>query len=169
MTSMPDPRYPRLSIQPLAGPAGTFRHEHMVRRFSVDHDLIGALRGGAVDRTQAAWIVEQVCTELAVPAPEVTFHGRRGPHTGYCQMPRSRAVQRSEHAAVERWEAAKRRRWPASGLLRFGDPTSLGTVAHELGHHLVNHLDPAATPSHGKRWVNRFDQAAALVWTITRR
>jgi len=45
-------------------------------------------------------------------------------------------------------------------MIRLGDPTSLGTIAHELGHHLVHVLDPARTPDHGKRWVQRFDQAA---------
>ena len=52
---------------------------------------------------------------------------------------------------------------PPTGAIRLGRSTTLMTVAHELGHHLVFHLDPARTPSHGNRWVERFDDAAAVI------
>lgn len=37
------------------------------------------------------------------------------------------------------------------------------TLAHELGHHLVNWLDHESTAAHGNVWVGRFDQAAAVI------
>jgi hypothetical protein len=37
------------------------------------------------------------------------------------------------------------------------------TLAHELGHHLVNWLDPESTASHGNVWVHRFDQAGEVI------
>lgn len=55
-----------------------------------------------------------------------------------------------------------------NGAIRLGRATTLMTVAHELGHHLVFHLDPLATPPHGNQWVARFDEAAAVIDTVPR-
>lgn len=49
------------------------------------------------------------------------------------------------------------------GAIRLGRTTTLMTLAHELGHHLVFSLDPPSTPAHGKLWVQRFDEAAAAI------
>ena len=54
-------------------------------------------------------------------------------------------------------------RVPEQGAIRLGRRTTLMTVSHELGHHLVHYHDPVGTPDHGNRWVRRFDQAAAIV------
>jgi hypothetical protein len=138
-------------------------YDYMVRRFSTDSALIVQLRKEGVERLTAAGLIQGMANDLGVTPPAVTFHGRRGPHTGYCQMPRWRAVAQTEESTVTNWERAKRRDWPDAGMIRLGDPTSLGTMAHELGHHLVNLLDDAKTPAHGKVWVARFDLAAATL------
>jgi hypothetical protein len=49
------------------------------------------------------------------------------------------------------------------GAIRLGRTTTLMTLAHELAHHLVFALDPPATPAHGKRWVQRFDESAEAI------
>jgi hypothetical protein len=49
------------------------------------------------------------------------------------------------------------------GAIRLGRTTTLMTLAHELGHHLVFSLDPVSTPAHGKRWVARFDESADAI------
>ena len=46
------------------------------------------------------------------------------------------------------------------GRLRLGSRTLAGTIAHEMGHHLVNHTTGARTPGHGKVWVAAYDTAA---------
>ena len=46
-------------------------------------------------------------------------------------------------------------------MIRLGKRPALGTIAHELGHHLVNHLEPPSAPAHGRAWVAWFDAAAA--------
>jgi hypothetical protein len=153
----------QIETQVLTQLHGSFRHEHLVRRHSRQLSVITELRRNAVPRATCTWLVSQVCADLDVPGPEVTFHRGRGPHTGYCQMPRQRAIERADTASVESWEISRSRDWPQFGMLRFGDPTSLGTVAHELGHHLVNHCEPATTTPHGKRWVHWFDVAAGQV------
>lgn len=144
-------------------PSPGARYDHMLRRFSVDAERIVRLRTLGVAREGARELVERVAGELDVAPPDVTFHAGRGAHTGYCQMPRGRAVALSGEGGVARWERAKRRPWPTNGMIRLGDPTSVGTVAHELSHHLVNALDPLTTPAHGKVWVGRFDDSARVV------
>ena len=49
------------------------------------------------------------------------------------------------------------------GAIRLGRTTTLMTLAHELAHHLVFALDPSATPAHGRRWVQRFDESAQAI------
>ncbi len=132
----------------------------MVRRFSRDPRLIFDLRAWAVDRQAATAVVAAVCHEFDSPIPEMTFHGRRGPHTGYYRSPRWKAVETVGELRIRRWEEDTGRPWPPAGMIRLGDPTSLGTVAHELGHHLAHHHEPVGTPEHGKRWVGWFDIAA---------
>jgi hypothetical protein len=72
-----------------------------------------------------------------------------------------------EAEVIER-EAAGWGALPPDGAIRLGRTTTLMTLAHELGHHAVFHLDEPTTPAHGRRWVLRFDQAAAMVAEATR-
>lgn len=127
--------------------------------------LIVRLRSMGADREIATALVERAVATVEAAPPAVTFHGGRGPHTGYCRAPRARAVALSSERTVGAWEDEKGP-WPEHGMIRLGDPTSLGTVAHELGHHYVNVFDPISTPPHGKVWVARFDQAAAQIATL---
>jgi hypothetical protein len=62
-----------------------------------------------------------------------------------------------------RLEMKGSRRLRENGAIRLGRTTTLMTLAHELGHHLVNWLDPESTASHGNVWVQRYDQAAEVI------
>ena len=56
---------------------------------------------------------------------------------------------------------------PLDGAIRLGRTTTLMTLAHELGHHLVFHLESPSTPAHGRVWVGRFDEAASWIqWVV---
>jgi hypothetical protein len=72
-------------------------------------------------------------------------------------------IARGDHDFVTRYEMRGRRRLRENGAIRLGRTTTLMTLAHELGHHLVNWLDPESTASHGNVWVHRFDQAAEVI------
>ncbi|MCL1595533.1 MAG: hypothetical protein M3132_14385, partial [Actinomycetia bacterium] len=72
-------------------------------------------------------------------------------------------IARGEHDFVTRYEMRGRRRLRENGAIRLGRTTTLMTLAHELGHHLVNWLDPESTASHGYVWIHRFDQAAEVI------
>jgi hypothetical protein len=135
----------------------------MVRRFSVASDRILRLRAYGVDRGTARDIVSYVAGDVGIEPPEASFHRGRGPHTGYCMPPRRVVAATTDDAWLSDWEATKRRSWPEHGMIRLGDPTALGTIAHELAHHMVHMLDPDSTPAHGRRWVERFDAAAVSV------
>lgn len=138
------------------------RHQHRVEQFSRDRRLLTDLRGVGVDRSAATRVVDHVSSTFSVPAPQLTFHRARSPHTGYCVAPRHAAFARHGADAVSTWEASHQV-WPHNGMVRLGDPTSLATIAHEMGHHLVHFLERTTTPAHGKVWVGRFDDAAAAV------
>ena len=58
---------------------------------------------------------------------------------------------------------SRRRRLRENGAIRLGRETTLMTLSHELGHHLVNWLDPESTANHGNVWIRRFDQAAEVI------
>ena len=149
------PRHDRLS-----------RYQHMVLRFSRDAHSISELRNVGVGRPAAQTLIRQACAEFAVTEPLVTFHARRGPHTGYCMAPRQVMVSKIGEDPIASWESQKAKPWPETGMIRLGDPTSLETVTHELGHHLVNWLERPSTPPHGKVWVGRFDDAVAVMRTF---
>lgn len=142
--------------------AGRARHEHRVESFSRDHRLLTDLRDLGVDRGGAIRIADHVCSTFSVPVPQLTFHRGRSAHTGYCVAPKHAASARHGADAVSRWEATHEP-WPRDGMIRLGDPTSLATIAHELGHHLVHFRERTTTPAHGKVWVRRFDDAAAAI------
>jgi hypothetical protein len=135
----------------------------MLRRFSRDPQLLVNLRRVGVDRATATNLIQCVVSLAGAPVPDVTFHGGRGPHTGYCQPPRAIAVATTDEHTIASWERSKRSIWPANGMIRLGDPTSIGTIAHEVGHHYVHAFDRPDTASHGKLWVRRFDYAAAQI------
>ena len=139
------------------------RHEHRVRSFSADYALLTELRSLATDRVGATLLADHICSLNEVPPPTVTFHGRRGPHTGYCLAPAWHVRLTVGERTVQRWEQQKGRTWPDEGMIRLGNQPSLGTVAHELGHHLVNQKEPPGAAPHGKVWVTWFDVAAAGV------
>lgn len=64
---------------------------------------------------------------------------------------------------INQIESGMRSPFALFGAIRLGRTTTLMTLAHELAHHLVFALDPAATPAHGKRWVQRFDESARAI------
>ncbi len=135
-----DPR-PHLVEHPIVGNA----HDHRIRQRSADPRLIVRLRGVKTDRDGATAIVAATCAELGVPAPRLAFHARRRPETGLTRPPRGLTSHQRD------------------GHIQLSATPTLGVIAHELGHHLVFHLDPVATPAHGFRWVDRYDEAAAVV------
>ena len=72
-------------------------------------------------------------------------------------------VDNHGESAIRRIESGMRVPFAAFGVIRLGRMTTLMTLAHELGHHMVFALDPTLTPAHGKRWVQRFDESAGAI------
>ena len=154
-------------FQPAESSDRTPRHEHRVRSFSRDYELITEFGDQyAVDRSEAEALVRSVTEQFGVPMPDLAFNRRRRPDTGECWPPRSVIVETNSEDRVAAWEAHRRRAIPEHGQIRLGHTTMLRTIAHELGHHLVHHLEPKRTPAHGKVWVGRLDDAME---TIARR
>lgn len=155
-----------LVVLPLASSARGNRFDHMVRRFSGEADLILRLRRYGIDRVGAERLLATVAERAAIECPEASFHRGRGAHTGYCLPPRRVVGEQVDEGWLEEWEAVNARMWPERGMIRLGEPTALGTLAHEFGHHMVHVLDPTATPAHGKRWVERYDFAALSIASL---
>lgn len=140
------------------------RHEHRVRTFSRNYDLITGLGDHcAVESDAARQLVRVVAGRFGVVEPDLAFNRRRRPDTGQCWAPRWLAVEQYGESRIQAWEQHNRRDYPTSGQIRLGTPTAVRTLAHELGHHLVHLLEPVRTPSHGKVWVGRFDDAMELI------
>lgn len=140
------------------------RHEHRVRTFSRDYDLIAGFGDSyAVEAADAKHLVRLVVGRYGVPMPELAFNRRRRPDTGQCRAPKFHIESTYGADAVQAWERRKGRPYPEDGQIRLGAVTRLRTLAHELGHHLVHHLEPVRTPAHGKVWVGRFDDAMAII------
>ena len=116
-----------------------------------------------VDEHDAAIAVAIVCDAHGVAEPRLRFHARRSMFTGATERPRHSWVGLLGEDEVAKRELNGWGALPPHGAIRLGRSTTLMTVAHELGHHLVFHLDPADTPSHGNRWVERFDGAASVI------
>lgn len=146
------------------GPAR--RHDARVRRFSRDHLLLERLDMLVVDDRQARAVVVSSCVLLGVDAPRLKFHGRRSMYTGATERPRSVWVDLLGEDEMARRELLEWGAVSSSGVIRLGRRTTLMTIAHELGHHAVFCLDVIGTPAHGKRWVSRFDDAAAAVAAV---
>lgn len=137
------------------------RHDHVVRRFSRDLGLLRTLDRVLVlepDVTRA--LVSTVCGDFGVALPDLLFRSNRRPDTGLCDPPRRRLTARFGEDRVLAAEAGGRIRTFPHGRLRLGTRTLAGTVAHELGHHVVNHTSGWRTPGHGKAWVAAYDAVA---------
>ncbi len=140
------------------------RHEHRVRTFSRDYDLIVRVGDAyAVEAADAERLARLVVGRLGAPMPEMAFNRRRRADTGQCRAPRWHLEALYGADAVSAWERGRGRPYPEQGQIRLGTVTRLRTLAHELGHHLVHHLDPIRTPAHGKVWVGRFDDAMGVI------
>jgi len=146
------------------GPAR--RHEARVQRFSRDAELLSGLDGLSVSDAQVPDIVLEVCSSLGVEAPRLKFHARRSPYTGATEQPRWLLVDTHGQGQIEELERGMRTPFAPFGAIRLGRTTTLMTVAHEVGHHLVFALDPPSTPAHGRVWVGRFDDAALRIALI---
>lgn len=140
------------------------RHEHRVRTFSRDYELIAGIGYRyLVEQDSAVLLARAVVERFSVPMPEFAFNTRRRPDTGQCWPPRRRVELVQGDDVVEAWERRRGRLYPEHGQIRLGSRTRLRTLAHELGHHLVHYLAPVGTPSHGKVWVASFDDAMAVI------
>jgi len=134
-----------------------------VYRQSVDFERLQRLDQLVVTEGDAHTAVVAVCTEFDVAVPDLRFHARRSPFTGATELPRAVWITRGDPDLMAKLEMKGRRRLRETGAIRLGRTTTLMTLAHELGHHLVNWLDPESTASHGNVWVSRFDQAAEVI------
>lgn len=140
------------------------RHEHRVRTFSRDYDLITRLGDRyAVESDETTDLVRHVAARFGVTEPGLRFNRRRRPDTGQCWAPRRIASDLYGEERIVAWEDHYRRPYPPEGEIRLGATTTLRTLGHELGHHLVHLLDPPHTPAHGKVWVSRFDDAMEAI------
>lgn len=141
----------------------TRRHQARVERFSVDQRLLERLDRISVSDHDVPDLVLEVCSSFGVEAPRLRFHSRRSPYTGATEQPRWLLVTIHGESDVARSEGNMASPFAPFGAIRLGRTTTLMTLAHELGHHLVFSLDPPSTPAHGKLWVQRFDEAAAAI------
>jgi hypothetical protein len=139
------------------------RHDARVRRFSRDHTLLERLDALAVDDVGASSLIEEVCWTSGVEVPKLKFHARRSMYTGATEQPRSTWVVLYGEQEVRRRELVTGKILPPFGAIRLGRRSTLMTVAHELGHHMVFALDHPGTPAHGKVWIGRFDTAAETI------
>ena len=145
------------------------RHEHRVRTFSRNYGLIADVGDRyAVEADEATVLVSLVVERLGVVAPDLKFNRRRRLDTGQCWAPRTHAIEANGEERILAWEQHYRRRYPVNGEIRIGATTTMRTLAHELGHHLVHLLEPVRTPAHGKVWVGRFDDAMELMTGMVR-
>ena len=140
------------------------RHEHRVRSFSRNYGLITQLGDRyTVESVEAAVLIRAVSAHFGVTEPDLTFNRRRRPDTGQCWAPRRIASRLYGEDRIVAWEAHYRRSYPSDGQIRLGTTTTVRTLGHELGHHLVHVLEPIRTPTHGKVWVGRFDDAMDVI------
>jgi hypothetical protein len=140
------------------------RHEHRVRTFSRAYQLIIDIGDCyVVEAADVGDLVRHVCSVFSIPEPDLAFNVRRRSDTGQCWAPRSALVANHGEGRVAAWERHRRRPYPVSGQIRLGTTTTVRTLAHELGHHLVHLLEPVGTPAHGKVWVGRFDDAIECI------
>jgi len=137
------------------------RHDHRVRSVSSDFERLRRLDHLLVDEEGAAAAISAICTTFGVPEPQLKFHSRRSPFTGATEAPRGVLLELARRRGIEPEHGY--RGVPVNGAVRLGRTSSLMTIAHEVGHHLVFHLEPASTATHGNVWVGRFDHAASVI------
>lgn len=141
------------------------RHDARVRRFSRDYARLLRLDGLAIDDGAASDLVDHVCWDAGVESPLLKFHASRSRYTGATEPPRDLWVRELGESNVLTRERLTGRQIPLFGAIRLGRQSTLMTVAHELGHHLVFALEPPSTPAHGKTWISHFDEAASAITT----
>lgn len=139
------------------------RHDGRVSRQSVDFTRLQRLDQFVVSEDDARKAVVAVCTAFGVAVPDLRFHARRSPFTGATELPRAVWIARGDSDLMAKIEMNGGHRLRENGAIRLGRTTTLMTLSHELGHHLVNWLDHESTASHGNVWVHRFDQAAEVI------
>jgi hypothetical protein len=139
------------------------RHDGRVSRVSADPHRLRTLDLLVVDEDDATLVVGAICERFDVPVPRLKFHARRSPFTGATERPRSSWVARLGDDEVSRRESNGWGSLPIDGAVRLGRSATLMTIAHEMAHHLVFHLDPPSTADHGNVWVARFDDCAAVI------
>ena len=144
-------------------PPVRMRNEHWQRRFSENFALIGKLHEFTVEPDQAESLVADVCQAFEIPMPEFAFNRRRKVHNGQCERPRSHKLMWSGSVKLAEMEKERGRPYSEVGVIRLGNPASIGTAAHEAAHHLVHHREHWETPSHGKIFVAWNDQTVALI------
>lgn len=137
------------------------RHDGRVVRVSSNYARLRKLDHLLVGEDDARLVVAVVCDTMSVPIPRLKFHARRSPFTGACEAPRGRVADGLTVVGEITTSGGTSR--SEQGAIRLGRSVTLMTLAHELGHHIVNHLDHPRTPSHGKVWVGRFDEAATVI------
>ena len=140
-----------------------FSHHQRIADHSADLDAIVAWSHHGVTADDSQRIISQVCARFEVPVPATLFHPRRSPHTGATWAPRWHRTLAIGEEATAAEEQKRGRSWHEHGEIRVGSITSVSTLAHELGHHLVHHREPFGTAPHGKVFVGWFDQALASV------
>ncbi len=139
------------------------RYEHWQRRFSEDFSLIERLRGFVVEPDGAESLVAEVCEAFEVPMPEFAFNHRRKVHNGLYELPRSHTMMWSGGERLAALEKKRGKPFSEAGVIRLGNPASVGTVAHEVAHHVVQHQEHWETPSHGKVLVGWNDRTVVLI------
>lgn len=141
------------------------RHDARVQRYSRDYLLLQRLDGLAIDEGGCSSLVDHVCWDAGVESPLLKFHARRSQYTGATEPPRDLWIRELGESQVLTREGRTGRQIPLFGAIRLGRQTTLMTLAHELGHHLVFALERPNTPAHGKIWISRFDEAATAITT----
>lgn len=140
------------------------RHENRVRTFSRNYErIVGVGDRYAVEAAEARYLIGHASATFGITEPDLAFNSRRRSDTGQCWAPRVLAVRAYGEDRVAAWERHHRRPYPESGQIRLGTMTTVRTLSHEFGHHLVHVLEPPRTPAHGKVWVARFDDAIECI------
>ena len=139
------------------------RHDGRVARVSRDPHRLRTLDLLVVGEHDATTVVAEICDRFRVPKPRLKFHARRSPFTGATERPRASWVRRLGETEVRRRESNGWGSLPENGAVRLGRRATLMTIAHEMAHHLVFHLDPPSTADHGNVWVRRFDDCAEVI------
>lgn len=118
----------------------------------------------------AADLAAFLAGRLGFPEPLLKPHRGRKLNTGRCEPSRAQLTAAFGEARVAASERVRGRAYPERSVVRYGDPTLAGVVAHELAHCYVHAADGVETPGHGRVWVQRYDETARATaeWAATR-